>query len=204
MLSTVPKQREKPKIALKDAISVQQRTCLTQQNKSSNSQVLCRVPTSAQAAVTSWHWLPALLTGCLLCSCLHILLLKNCPLPSQCGKGLVTMMTKLATLTFSSKAVRVGSSCSLEKQGVTSYFMGKEGCRGLQGVEAWGTPQAPEEIQLVHFMPFLQLSSMRLTQKKHQPNLHHATGAAVGNQVLDIAENCGYKAPLQYTYDQQL
>lgn len=143
-------------------------------------------------------------TGCLLCSCLHILLLKNHPLPSQCDKGPIPMMTKLATLTFSSKAVRVGSSCSLEKQGVTSYSMGKKGCRGLQGVEAWGTPQAPEEIQLVHFMPLLQLSSMRLTQKKHQPNLHHTTGAAGGNQVLDIAVNCGHKAPLEHTYDQQL
>lgn len=56
----------------------------------------------------------------------------------------------------------------------------------------------------MHFLPFLQLSSTMLTQKKHQPNLHHATGAAGGNQVLDTAENPGHKAPLQYTYDQQL
>lgn len=54
------------------------------------------------------------------------------------------MQTELAALTFSSKAVRVGSSCSLEKQGVTGYSMGKKGCGGAQGAAAHRPPQTPE------------------------------------------------------------
>jgi len=90
------------------------------------------------------------------------------------------MTTELAALTFSSKAVRVGSSCSLEKQGVTGYSVGKKGCGGPQSAAARGPPWATEEIQLGGLMPFLQLSPRKKMQRKHQPKPHHPTGAAGG------------------------
>lgn len=61
------------------------------------------------------------------------------------------MMTELAALTFSSKAVQVGSSCSLEKQGVTGYSIGKKGCGVARGAAAQGPPQTPESWGLCTF-----------------------------------------------------
>lgn len=94
--------------------------------------------------------------GCLLCSYLLTCFLKNHSLPSWCEKDSTSMMTELAALTFSSKAVRVGSSCSLEKQGVTGYSTGKKGCGGAQGAAAHRPPQTPKICALPTAVPSMK------------------------------------------------
>lgn len=143
-------------------------------------------------------------SGCLLCSYLVTSFLKKHSLPSWCEKDATSMMTELAALTFSSKAVRVGSSCSLEKQGVTGYSMSKKGCGRAQGAAAHRPPQTPEGVCPGDSVLFLQLSSVWKRQGKHHPKSHHhPTGALGGNWALDITGNPGHVSSLQYTHDQQ-
>lgn len=93
-------------------------------------------------------------------------------------------------LTFSSKAVRVGSSCSLESKGVTDYSMGEK------GVEERGVLQLGDHLGHLrrHSLGAPSPSLMWEWQRKHQPKPH---------QALYTAGNPGHKAPLWKTHGQQ-
>lgn len=129
--------------------------------------------------------------------------LKTHPLPSWCEKDATSMMTELAALTFSSKAVRVGSSCSLEKQGVT--------------VTPWARKGVGEHrmLQLTDHLRHLRGYVLgTLCPSYSCPQYERGRGSTIQNpttqqealgvkELLDVTGKPGHVSPLQYTHDQQ-